>query len=227
MIAFAAMSRVSLWETVASAALALAGAALALFALKIQYNPVNVAVVLNPLEKMMAFVDAPATAESPIGAIGLLFSGVVGVLRRYTFVLFSSPRPTVFLTWLVVPGIVYAWRRDHRQVACQAAVLMFAAVAIDALGVRRGLKLEYFVFTDPLIIIAGMLLLARIDVVRSHRATFPIGATLIALHVVLGQAEPVKMLIKRGGPESICEWQPGYLPNLRLPWCASPSSSSS
>ncbi|MCK1733953.1 hypothetical protein IVA79_08295 [Bradyrhizobium sp. 138] len=96
---------------------------------------------------------------------------------------------------------------------------MFAALTIDALGVRRGLKVEYFVFTDPLIIIAGMLLMARIEFVRFHRATYPIGATLIALHVVVGQAEPIKMLIKRSGPESICEWRHDHLSRLDLPWC--------
>lgn len=104
---------------------------------------------------------------------------------------------------------------------------MFAALTIDALGVRRGLKVEYFVFIDPLIIIAGMLLMARIDFVRSHRATFPVGATLIALHIVVSKAEPIKMLIIRSGPESICEWHQEYLPNLRLPWCASLSNSRS
>ena len=77
------------------------------------------------------------------------------MLARYTFVLHPSPRPTRFLTWLIVPGIVYAWRRGERQVAIQALLLLLAAIGIDALGVRRGLKSEYFIFTDPLIILAG------------------------------------------------------------------------
>ncbi|HEY0852943.1 MAG TPA: hypothetical protein VGD96_23725 [Bradyrhizobium sp.] len=36
----------------------------------------------------------------------LLLEGIGSVLARYTFVLHSSPRPTVFPTWLIVPGIV-------------------------------------------------------------------------------------------------------------------------
>ncbi len=89
----------------------------------------------------------------------LLLDGIASVLARYSFVLHSSPRPTVFLTWLIVPGIVYAWRRGERQAAIQALMLLLAAIGIDALGVRRGLKSEYFIFTDPLIILAGAILL--------------------------------------------------------------------
>ena len=70
----------------------------------------------------------------------LLLDGVASVLARYSFVLHSSPRPTVFLTWLIVPGIVVAWRRGERQAAIQALVLLLAAIGIDALGVRRGLN---------------------------------------------------------------------------------------
>ena len=93
------------------------------------------------------------------GILWLLLDGIASVLARYTFVLHSSPRPTVFLTWLIVPGIVYAWSRGEKRTAIQALVLLLAATGIDALGVRRGLKSEYFIFTDPLIILAGAILL--------------------------------------------------------------------
>jgi len=60
-----------------------------------------------------------------------------------------------------VPGIVLAWRRGERQTAIQALVLLLAAIGIDALGVRRGLEIGIFCFTDPLIILAGAILLDR------------------------------------------------------------------
>ena len=91
----------------------------------------------------------PRTDPSLAAILWLLLDGVASVLARYTFVLHSSPRPTVFLTWLIVPGIVYAWRRGERHAAIQALLLLLAAIGIDALGVRRGLKSEYFIFTDP------------------------------------------------------------------------------
>jgi len=118
-----------------------------------------------------------------------------------------------------VPGIVIAWRRGERQTAIQALALLLSAIGIDALGVRRGLKSEYFVFTDPLIILAGAILLDRMRDFRFHKWAWPVAATLVALHLVIGQAEPVKYALKRAGPEPVCEWNRYHLPLLALPWC--------
>jgi hypothetical protein len=134
-------------------------------------------------------------------------------------VLHSSPRPTVFLIWLIVPGIVVAWRRGDRKTALQALALMLAALAIDMLGVRRGLKSEYFIFTDPLIVLAGAILLDRMRDLRFRTWTYPIAMALFGLHIAIGQAEPVKYAFKRTGPQSICEWNGHYMPLLPLPWC--------
>ena len=181
----------------------------------------------NPLEKMLSFTD-PGTADlangaSLSGVVAPLFEGIASVIARYSFVLHSSPRPTVFLTWLIVPGIVVAWRRGERQAALQALLLLLAAIGIDALGVRRGLKSEYFVFTDPLIILAGAILLDRMRDFRFHKWAYPIAATLVGLHLVIGQAEPVKYALKRAGPEPVCEWNRYHLPLLPLPWCKAAS----
>lgn len=227
MVAFARIWRVRLAETLAAMFAVVAGASLGLLALFIDFDASNVVIVLNPLEEMLTFADpqaiSAAGASGPLAAIGLLLSGVMSVLQRYTFFLFTSPRPTVFLTWLILPGIGYAWRQGERQVALQAAMLMMSAIGIDALGIRRGLKVEYFILTDPLIIIAGMVLLDRMSDFRFHRWAYAIGATLIALHVGISQAEPVKSITRRAGPEGICEWNQHYLPRLPLPWCASPA----
>lgn len=226
MVAFARIWRVRATETLAAMFALIAGACFGLLALFIDFDASNVVIVLNPLEEMLTFADpqaiSAAGASGPFAAIGLLLSGVVSVLQRYTFFLFTSPRPTVFLTWLILPGIVCAWRRGERQTALQAAMLMVSAIGIDALGVRRGLKAEYFILTDPLIIIAGMVLLDRMSDFRFHRWAYAIGATLIALHVGISQAEPVKSMTRRAGPEGICEWNQHYLPRLPVPWCAMP-----
>jgi hypothetical protein len=230
MIAFAAIWRVSVAETLASMFVVAAGASIALLALDLEYNPGNVIAVFNPLEKMLTFADATtlgaANGSGVSGVLWLLVDGVASVLARYTFVLHSSPRPTVFLTWLIAPGIVYAWRRGERQTAIQALLLMATAIAIDTLGVRRGLKSEYFIFTDPLIILAGAILLDCISDLRVHKAAYPLAVALLALHVTVGQAEPIKFAFKRSGPESICEWNRYYLPMLPLPWCPFPPAKS-
>jgi hypothetical protein len=228
MVAYAAIWRIAAAETLASIFAVAAGALIALLALKLEFNTGDVIAVFNPLEKMLSFTDA-STADlakgiTLSGLLGPLLEGVASVLARYTFVLHSSPRPTVFLTWLIVPGIIHAWRRGERQTAIQALVLLLAAVAIDALGVRRGLKSEYFVFTDPLIILAGAILLDRMRDLRFHRWAYPIAATLVGLHLVIGQAEPVKYALKRAGPEPVCEWSKYHLPLLPLPWCKQASS---
>jgi hypothetical protein len=223
MVAYAAIWRVSAAETLASMFAVAAGALIALLALNFEFNARDVIAVFHPIEKMLSFTD-PGTADlangiSLSGLLAPLFDGVASVFARYTFVLHPSPRPTVFLVWLIVPGIVVAWRRGERQAAVQALMLLLAAIGIDALGVRRGLKSEYFVFTDPLIIIAGAILLDRMSTVRFHKWAYPVAATLLGLHLVVGQAEPVKYALKRAGPEPVCEWSRFHLPLLSLPWC--------
>jgi hypothetical protein len=223
MVAYAVIWRVSVAETLASMFAISAGALFMLLALDLVYNSSNVIVVLNPLEKMLTFADAGTTdAASGSGLPGillLLLNGIASVLARYSFVLHSSPRPTVFLTWLIVPGIVYGWRRGERQAAVQALMLLLAAIGIDALGVRRGLKSEYFIFTDPLIILAGAVLLDCLRDLRFHIWAYPVGAALFVLHIAVGQAEPIKYAFMRRGPEPICEWNRHYMPLLPLPWC--------
>jgi hypothetical protein len=226
MIGYATIWRVSATETLTSMFAMAAGASIALLALDLEYNTSNVIAVVNPLEKMLSFADANTTTvanglDLP-GILLLLLDGVASVVARYTFVLHSSPRPTVFLTWLMVPGIIFAWRRGERHAAIQALVLLLAAIGIDALGVRRGLKSEYFIFTDPLIILAAAVLLDSLSDLRFHTWTYPVANVLFALHVAVGQAEPIKDAFMRRGPESICEWNRSYLPLLPLPWCKFP-----
>ena len=228
MLAFAVTWRVSAIETLASMAALAIGTSVALLALNIDYNASDVIAVFNPLEKMLKFVDAgtsAATNQSNFADIlRLLLDGLASVAARYTFFLHSSPRPTVFLTWLIVPGIVYAWRRGERLVAIQVLLLLMAAIGIDTLGVRRGLKAEYFIFTDPLIILAGALLLVDLADLRFHKWAFPLAAILFGLQIVISQAEPIKYALMRRGPESICEWNQYYMPLMPLPWCASSRS---
>ena len=226
MIGYAAIWRVAAAEALASLCAVAAGGLIALLALKLEYNASNVIAVVNPLEKMLTFADINTTdvanGSSLSAILLLLFEGIASALARYTFVLHSSPRPTVFLTWLIVPGIVVAWRHGERQAAIQALLLLLAAIAIDALGVRRGLKSEYFIFTDPLIILAGAILLDALCELRFNKWTYPVAMVLFGLHIAIGQAEPVKYAFMHRGQQSICEWNAHYLPLLPLPWCSSP-----
>jgi hypothetical protein len=222
MATYAAIWRISAAETLASLAAVVVGASIALLLLDVDYNTGNVIAVINPLEKMLLYADAStadAAKGSGLAVLLLLLQGFASVLARYSFVLHSSPRPTVFLTWLIIPGIIFAWRRGEKLAALQSLALMLAAIGIDALGVRRGLKIEYFIFTDPLIVLAGAILLEAMPGLRFHKWAYAIAITLLGLHIAVGQAEPIKYSFKRSGPDSICEWRPYYMPLLKLPWC--------
>ncbi len=227
MIAYAVVWRISPAESLAAISAALGGAALALLALKLSYNINNVVAIINPAERAVSFLNAASPSPvnaGPADAILLLLDGVRSALARWTFVLHTSARPTVFLTWFIIPGLVVAWRRGERQAAIQAALLLLAALGIDAIGVRRELKTEYFIFTDPLIILAGAVLLDRMTDIGLRRWVYPVGACLSLVHIVLSHAEPVHYMTKRSGPEEDCIWTGIYMPLLPVPWCASPPS---
>ena len=223
MVAFALVWRVSASETLASMFSIIAGAALGLLALDLQFNVGNAVAVVNPIEKMLTFAVLPA---ADVGnwhtTFTILSADLLSVLKRYTFLLYSSARPTVFLIWLVLPGIVYAYVSNKRQVALQALLLMLVATGIDALGVQRGLKSEYFILTDPLIILAGAILLDALVVQPRNRWATATATVLFVAQIVVSQAEPVKSVLKRSGPEYICGWNQLYEPQLPMPWCSSP-----
>lgn len=220
-IAFSVIWKVSASETLASIFAMIAGASLGLLALNIEYNVNNVIAVINPIEKMLSFTTLPESRGSLSSAVHLLLSNIGGVLMRYTYVLRTSPRPSVFLIWVVIPGIIYAWRKGKSQTALQAALLMLATLGIDTIGNQRGLGLQvaYFVFTDPLIIIAGALLLDGLTDVRFMKWSYPIGMALVVLHIGFSQGEPVKRAMSRSGPEIVCTWNVEYMPLLPIPWC--------
>jgi hypothetical protein len=60
---------------------------------------------------------------------------------------------------------------------------------------------------------------------RNHPWAYPVGVTLIAAHVIVSQAEPVKHLLKRSGPEGACDIDPDYFKRMeRFPFCAARGS---
>lgn len=226
-LAFSGIWRVGILETVATIAAVIAGCALGLLVLYLSYSSQVVTVVLNPIEKLFEFatwsqIDLRETKTVFTGEMARhLMDGFFSTLARRTFILDTSPRPTIFLEWLVIAMAVIAWRRSEHKLVLQIMVLMTAVWGIDTIGMLRGLKLEYFILTDPLVIIAAALLLARLVDLRNHRWTYPIGATLIAAHFTVSQAEPVKHMFKRSGPEGSCEIHPDYFKRIeRFYFCA-------
>ncbi|MEP7029432.1 MAG: hypothetical protein ABI830_00700 [Pseudolabrys sp.] len=210
MAAFAFIWRVSTLETLAAMSAAIAGCMIGLLALTIRYEPGNVLVVFHPIEQMFRWAaeSTPQLREGDTffnaGRLKYVFDAVAGVIARRTFVLESSPRPTIFLEWFVIAATIIAIRRREWRLTLQVAALMLTDWGVDTIGMARGLKQEYFLLTDPLAIIAAALLMAKLTDLRRQRWTYAVGATLIAAHILVSQAEPVKHIFLTGGQEALC-----------------------
>ena len=207
MIVYAIVWRVGALETLAAMFAVLAGCMIGLLALYARYNPGNVAVIFHPLEQMFQYASGSEPGLASGGFAGqaqFLLESIAGVIARRTFVLSTSPRPTIFLEWFVIGAVVIAIRRGEWQLVLQVAALMLTDWGVDTLGMARGLKQEYFILTDPLAIIAAALLISKLADLQRHRWTYPIGVTLVAAHILVSQAEPVKHVFKSEGPEVLC-----------------------
>jgi len=226
MLAYAAIWKVAPLEMLASAAAVVAGCMFGLLALDIRFHPNDVLVVFHPLEQMLMWATASQPQLAEHGSffnsdrLKFLVEAIAGVIARRTFVLASSPRPGIFLEWFIIAATVIAIRRRRWKLVLQVAVLMLTDCGIDTLSMARGLKPEYFLFTDPLAIIAAALLVAKLTDLQRHRWTYPVGATLIAAHLVVSQAEPVKHLFRTEGPDVLCGLYGNAQRVERLPICA-------
>jgi hypothetical protein len=226
MLVFAKVWRVPPAETVAAMLAVVAGVALGVLSLDLVYNPQNVLAVINPLEHMFVYATwsnpdlghAAGIFNGPL--FQLLGKGVLEVLARRTFVLHTSSRPTLVLEWLVVAGAVLAWRRGQHRLFWQLAVVLLTVWAVDVFSTFRGLKIEYYTWTDPLVIIAAGWLLVNLPDLQTHRWAFSLGAAVLAIHVVVSQSQPVKHTLSKQGPERTCVWLPDYVKLIeRFPFC--------
>lgn len=226
MAAYARFWRVTVAETLAAMFAAVAGSMIGLLALYLRYHPGDVIVVFHPLEVMFQFavLSDPQLSTGGIlstNHIQYLLQAIGGMLARRTFVLASSPRPTIFLEWFVIAATIIAVRRREWRLVSQVAVLMLTDWGVDTLGMARGLKQEYFLLTDPLAIIAAALLIAKLTDLQRHRWTYRAGAALIVAHILVSQAEPVKHIFRTDGPEVLCELYDNAKRVERFPVCKS------
>jgi hypothetical protein len=225
MIAYCIIWRVSAIEGFSAAFATVAGCMSGLLVLSIQYHPNNAAVVFHPFEQLFRFAASSVPELKESGALfnadrlGFVAEAIWGVIARRTFILESSPRPTIFLEWFVIFATVYAWRKGERHLVLQVAALMLTVWAMDVVGMARGLKQEYFLFTDPLVIIAAALLVSRVASFQNHRWRYAVGTSLMAAHLVVSQAEPIKHLFKTDGPEVLCNLYHGAKRVEHLPVC--------
>ncbi len=221
-IGFAWRWRVSATETIATLAAMVAATALALLSLEIRYQPQNVLDIVNPLEQLTVFTTdlADHGALSSAAMLRLLFKGLATLVATRTFVLSSLARPTIFLEWFVIAAAILAWRHGQRRLVGQVAALMGAVWAFDFLCTFRGLQSGYFIYADPLVVVAACLLLAGYPALQTHPRAYPIGVALILAHIVVGQSLPVTHTLQRDKPLILCVKHFGYTRRIDLlPFC--------
>jgi hypothetical protein len=228
MAAYSILWRVPVLEALTAMCAAAAGCMAGLLALDARYNIGNVVAVFHPLEHMAVFASwaNPQLANGSFADaahLKFLVEAAAGVLARVTFVLHPSTRPAIFVQWFVIAGLVVAIRRREWRLVLPVAALMLCAWGVDTLDMGRGLKQEYFNFTDPLVIIAAALLLANLAPLQNHRWTYCAGVALIAVHAVMSQAEPVKRLFRHDSPEVICDFYHYAARVEKFPTCPKPA----
>ena len=225
MAAYALVWRVAALEALAAVFAALAGCMLGLLVLFVRFEPDNVIAVFHPLETMLQWGGASDPRLISGGSwlsperVQFLVHAIAGVIARRIFFLLPSPRPTIFLEWFVIAVAVLAIRRREWLLVTQVAALMLTDWAVDTFGMGRHLQLAYFIFTDPLVIIAAALLIVNLTDLQRYRWTYPIGIALVAAHVVVSQVEPVKNLFRTKKEEVLCELQPRTPRLVPLPFC--------
>jgi len=232
LVAYCAIWRVAALEALTAAFAAVAGCTIGLLTLYAHFHPDNVIVVFHPLETMLAWAAASdprlTTGHSVFDPARLQFllQAIAGVIARRTFVLYSSPRPTIFLEWFVIAAAIIAVRRRQWHLFACVAALMLVDWGIDLLNMGRRLQQGYFLFTDPLAIIAAALLIAGLKDLQQHRWTYPLGVTLVVAHIAVSQAEPIKHALRSDSPQVLCD--KGYMLHYQrlgpLPFCPAPPS---
>lgn len=226
-VAFALLWRVGMLETVATLLAVTLGVALGLLSLTLWQHPQNAIAVVNFLDLMTMWAVTSDAALRDAGGVAIarflwrLLAGAYEVLAHISFVLHPSSRATMFLQWIVLAGLVVAWRNGQRLLVGQVAMLLLVAFGLDLVATFRGAKIEYGIFADGVIVIAAAWLFGHLPSLLADRRAFAIGALFFAIAVPLGQVEVVKPAwLARSGPEPTCAWVGHYVSLVeRFPYC--------
>jgi len=227
MATYAVVWRASLSATITAMAALACGLALGLLSLDIRYQPQNVVAVANPVEHMFASAASGASAlvQEPqmlTGAFALaLAKGFLQSLAVHSFVLNPTARPTLLLEWFAIAGALVLWRRGERRLPMQIGLLILAAWGLDAVFSLRSLQTPYFAYTDPLLILAAVLVLSYLPELQVRRWAQNAAVCLLVVYVVWAHLEPVKAVLRHDGRQEACVWLPAHVPRVTFPFCRS------
>jgi len=226
-IVYAWFWRVSLLETVATLEMVALGVMVGLLSIDTRYHPQNALTVINFLEQMLVWATySDPDLGSGGGIVSMRFlqsvaAGLYEVFAHATFVLHPSSRASMFLQWIIIAGMFMAWKRGQRTLVGQVAILLAAAWFIDLAATFRGAKIDYVIFADSVIVVAAAWLFSNMPEIAAHRLAFPIGVTLLATQLVLGQVQAIRTsFLLRRSPVGTCGWVSQYVKLIeRFPYC--------
>jgi hypothetical protein len=223
-VAFALVWRRRLTDSALAVVALSAGASLGVVALLIRPEAINVAALTHPIEHMFAFatISRPELEGQTVsqGVLSHVLPALIEGFGSHSFVLNPTARPTLLVEWFALVMAALTWRRGAVLPALQALLLIAAAWAIDSVFALRGLKDAYLAYTDPLLILAGALMLVANPGLMDSRRARAWGGALLVLSMLWAHVEPIKMTLSKRDPAIACEWLPAYLPAVQFPFCA-------
>ena len=222
MAAYCRLWKVPVRDCAAGMAAVLLGVSLGLLSLMIRYQPENAIAVTHPVEHMFYFAtwSNPALGQQTQILSGTLFEIVGwGFLRALQA---HDHEPVFLLQIFAVVGAVIAWRRGDRRLPLQVLALVGVVLGIDAAFSLRSIKTEYFIYTDPLLILAAALVAARFPEWQAWAWRRKASLVVVALCVLWGNHLPVKqLLLGTHDPKEACRWLPTYVTRIQpFPYCA-------
>jgi len=83
----------------------------------------------------------------------------------------------------------------------------------------RSLQTQYFAYTDPLLILAAVLVLPHLPELQARRWAQHAAIALLVVTVVWAHLEPVKAVLRHNTPQEACAWLPSAVTLVRFPFC--------
>ncbi|WP_207455662.1 glycosyltransferase family 39 protein [Azospirillum sp. SYSU D00513] len=227
-LVYAAVWRVPAAYAASVLAAVAGGLGLGLLVLTLRWHEQNAIAVANPIEHMYVFSSwrhaATLGAEQQVLNESLLMVLLNGLWRTFairTIVLHPDNIPqTLILEWFAIAAAAVAWRRGDRATALRVGLLLLTAWGLETLFALRGFKRAYHVYTDPLVVLAAALALARfpalLEAARNRRQVYGV----LALYLALAHVWPVIAERRRPDPAAHCDWIPIYMTRIQgFPFC--------
>ena len=223
MVAYSRIWTIRPAECVAAMGAVLLGVSLGLLSLDIRFHEQNLLAVTHPIEHLFYFAtwSTKALADQTQVLNGTLFEKFFTEFGRALLV--HDYEPIFFLQIFAVAGALVAWRRGDRLLPLQVLMLVVVVLGLDAAFTLRHVAIAYFVYTDPLLILAAALVAVRFPEWQQWAWKRKATLFVVVFCILWGNHVPVRhFLFATHDPKTACVWMPHYLSRIGpFPYCAS------